>query len=177
MSVLFLSLLACSRAPEAECSESTPCPFGSVCVEGVCEEQSCATSDQCGIEQYCKDRTCVDGCLESTDCMFGDTCDAETNTCTPGECTDTRTDCGFGEFCSPAGDCYDAGGNYCKPCQEDGDCGDGNYCLAGYCGVACDTDADCPGGYDCLPLGDGSGNIVTYQCWTYCWLYEEGESR
>jgi len=175
VNVLFLTLLACSKAPEAECSAELACPFGEVCVEGACQAQSCVTSEQCGIEQYCKEGSCADGCAADTDCMFGDVCDADTRTCTVGECSDTRTDCGFGEFCSPSGDCYEAGGNYCKPCEADGDCGAGNYCLAGYCGVACDNDLDCPAGYDCLPLGDVSGNIITYQCWTSCWLYEGSE--
>lgn len=171
-------LLACTARQAAECSEEVPCPFGSMCVEGVCESRGCATSEQCGIEQYCADGTCVDGCAEDADCMFGDVCNADAKTCEAGECADTRTDCGFGEFCSPAGECYDAGGYYCRPCQDDGDCGGldaGNYCISGYCGVECQTSGDCPAGYDCLPFQDGNGNIITHQCWTYCWLYEESE--
>ena len=174
-----LLFLACGQKAEPECTETKACPFGSVCVEGVCETQGCATSDQCAIEQYCKESQCVDGCAESSDCMFGDVCDTATNTCVVGECTNAKTDCGFGQFCSPTGECYDAGGYYCRPCQDDGDCGGGgNYCLTGYgyCGVECATDSDCPGGYDCLPLSDVSGNVVTHQCFAACWL-QEGESR
>lgn len=173
MTLLFLSLMGCPQ-PEAECDAETECPLGSLCVDGECVSQSCATSDQCGIEQYCKDHSCVDGCEAADDCMFGDVCDAETNTCVAGECADTRTDCGFGEFCAPNGTCFDAGGYYCKPCEDDGDCGgSGNMCLSGYCGVTCSSDAECPGGYDCLPVSDWSGNVVANQCWTYCWLYED----
>jgi len=85
------------------------------------------------------------------------------------ECSDTRLDCGFGEFCSPAGECYEAAGFYCHSCNDNGDCGgNGNTCLSGTCGVTCNTDADCPGGFDCYPVSDYAGNVVTHQCWTDC---------
>lgn len=92
----------------------------------------------------------------------------------PNQCTDSRLDCGYKEFCSPAGECYEAGGRYCQDCEDDADCGPGNYCLGGYCGVACEDDTDCPGGFDCYPITDSlTGNIVGHQCWTACWLFEE----
>ncbi|MES2639927.1 MAG: hypothetical protein V4850_10610 [Myxococcota bacterium] len=171
---LLMMLLGCP-SEEAECSEDVACPFGSVCEAGVCEAQSCATSMQCGIEQYCSDSTCVDGCETDDDCRFGDLCDEETSECAAAECVDTRLDCGFGEFCNPGGECYQAGGYFCAACEDDGDCGgNGNMCLnGGYCGVTCDGDSDCPGGYDCLPVADFNGNVVSNQCFTYCWLYEE----
>ena len=39
-----------------------------------------------------------------------------------------------------------------------------------FCGVACDTDSDCPSGFGCYDwtLDDGG---LTRQCLTYCWLY------
>jgi hypothetical protein len=174
MRFLLLFLLGCTGA-DPECSEDIPCDFGSVCVDGTCEAQSCATSEQCGIEQYCDNSTCVDGCEADSDCRFGDTCDQTAHTCGTAGCTDTRLDCGFGEFCSPAGECYDAGGYFCAPCEENGDCGgNGNMCLnGGYCGVTCEGDSDCPGGFDCVPVSDFNGNVVSNQCFTYCWLYED----
>lgn len=174
MILLLLALLGCGGEKSAYCENDDACGFGEMCVDGACKAQSCATSAQCGIEEYCSEHTCVAGCETSDDCMFGDVCNAEKSTCEPGECADTRTDCGFGEFCSPSGDCFEASGYYCRPCEYDTDCGaDGNYCISGYCGVECDSDTDCPSGYDCLPFQDGSGNIITHQCWTYCWLYED----
>lgn len=169
--ILFF-LLGCTK--EVECSETKACPFGSSCVEGKCEAQSCVTSEQCPIESYCKDYQCQVGCQSDADCRFGDKCNAESSACEGQACSDTRTDCAFGEFCGVDGGCYEAGGYYCRGCSDDGDCGgNGNLCLSGYCGVTCDSDKDCPNGYDCLPVTDINGNVYVYQCWTYCWLYEE----
>lgn len=165
-------LAGCTGKAEVQCSEEKACPFGSICLNGACQEQVCATSDQCGIEQYCStDHRCVTGCQADSDCMFGDGCDG--GTCKKKNCADSRTDCSFGEFCSVAGECYDAAGYYCLPCEDDSYCGDGNSCYGGYCAVACESDRDCPNGYDCLPFTDFNGNVISYNCYTYCWLNEE----
>lgn len=172
--VIWAALSGCNYGT-SECTEEVGCGLGAVCIDGACIERNCSTSGQCGIEQFCSAQgVCTPGCKEDTDCRFGDYCEEATATCQAAECSDTRLDCGFQEFCSPAGECYDAGGYYCRSCNDDGDCGGaGNMCLSGYCGVTCVADSDCPSGYDCLPVVDLSGNVVSYQCWTYCWLYEE----
>lgn len=172
--VFFFSLLVGCPA-EFECSEEQACPLGSVCTNGSCVEQSCATSDQCPIEQFCSsDRVCTPGCEADSDCKFGDICDVGAGMCASTQCYDTHIDCGFGEFCNPGGECYDAGGYYCEPCNDDGDCGgNGNMCLSfGYCGVACDSSNDCPAGYQCGDVVDLSGNVVSHQCYTACYLYD-----
>lgn len=178
MMLLLLWMLGCQEEPE--CSEEQPCPFGSVCNEGVCMQIPCSTSDQCGPEEYCLDRVCVSGCAEESDCLPGDTCDTTTNTCEPRGCRSTQLDCNYKEFCNEAnGECYEAGGYYCRSCADDDDCGgNDNLCLnfgtsGQYCGVTCSSDEDCPAGFDCSPIGDINGNIVSYQCLTYCWLYDE----
>lgn len=171
---LLLWLLACGTKTEVECSEEKACPFGSSCVDGSCQEQSCATSDQCPIEQYCaSDHKCVAGCEADVDCKFGDHC--VEGACEKKGCTNARTDCSFGQFCGVSGECYDAAGYYCMACEDDFACGgsgSGNVCYGGYCAVSCETDRDCPNGYDCLPFTDINGNIISYQCYTYCWLME-----
>lgn len=176
--LLLWSLAACQEEPE--CSETTPCAFGAVCEEGVCVTIPCSTSAQCGMEEYCDNRSCVAGCAEDSDCRPGDICNTEFNTCEPRSCRSTDLDCDFKEFCDQgSGECYEAGGYYCKPCDGDDDCGGNeNLCLGfgssgSYCGVTCETNDDCPASFDCLPIGDISGNIVSYQCLTYCWLYDE----
>jgi hypothetical protein len=152
MTLVLALLFSCATSTKAECSAEEPCGFAEECIAGQCVSRTCATSDQCGIEEYCSnDNTCVSGCEADTDCMFGDICNATTATCETGECADTHLDCGFGEFCSVKGDCYDAGGYFCQDCEDDGDCGgNGNICFYGNCGVACDDDRDCPGGYSCI---------------------------
>jgi hypothetical protein len=175
MIATLLLLLACGTKTTAECSENTPCSFGSVCVSGKCQEQLCATSDQCDIEQYCTEKhVCTSGCQADSDCKFGDVCDTDTNTCTPKKCGSGRVDCSFGQFCNISGECYDAGGYYCRSCNDDYECGgNGNLCIGGYCGVACEHDSDCPNGYNCLAFTDLNGNVVAQQCYTACSLYAE----
>ncbi|GDX82168.1 hypothetical protein LBMAG42_39790 [Deltaproteobacteria bacterium] len=166
---LFL-VLACQTSTVAECAEDDPCEFGQECISGRCVAKTCATSDQCGIEEYCSaDNTCTVGCQADTDCMYGDQCNVETNTCELAQCTDTHLDCGFNEFCSIQGDCYEAGGYFCRDCEDEGDCGgNGNKCFNGYCGVVCQTDSDCPGGFACIqPYED------TFVCYATCYLYED----
>ena len=172
--MFLVAIWGCVSGTPDECSADIPCALGSTCVEGQCEAHSCATSDQCGINQYCAtDNTCVSGCKSDTDCVFGDVCNLGLDACEPAQCTDTRIDCGFQEFCSPAGECYTAAGYYCADCEDDGDCGGGgNVCYGGYCAVACATNTDCPQGFNCFAFTDNSGNVVSHQCYTACWLYE-----
>ncbi len=174
-----LLLAACGKdpAPEVQCDEDTLCPtVGDVCREGQCVESLCANSTQCPMESYCLAGECLPGCTEETDCYPGWTCDTTAQTCIEEGCTDTQNDCGFKEFCNLAnGDCYDAGGQYCSFCDEDAECGEGNYCINHYCGVDCASGQECPAGFECYPFGDANGNIITYQCFTYCWLFDDPE--
>ncbi len=169
MMLLWL-LLACGES--SECSESEPCPFGSSCVEGVCESARCATSTQCAMEQYCLDSTCVSGCAEDGDCYPGYTCTG--GSCVAGGCEDAHTDCAFSEFCNAAsGECYEAAGYYCASCEDDDDCGGGeNHCFYNTCLVGCQRDADCPAGFYCYSIVDTAGNVLYYGCYTACEAYE-----
>lgn len=176
LGLLLLStvLVGCPQA-KFECDSATPCAFGQTCKQGMCQDVACATSAQCPINQYCTtDRKCVDGCEADSDCEAGFTCDTENQTCVPKQCQSTDTDCGYKEFCNPAtGECYTAGGDFCKPCDpQANDCAADNVCWAGYCAVNCDNNRECPSGFQCVPFSDSAGHIVSYQCITYCWLYE-----
>lgn len=173
------AILLWSCGPKYECGEDQPCDFGEQCVAGFCTEPQCSSSQQCPIDHFCRGRECIPGCQNDGDCRTGYSCDQELSECVVDECVDTHVDCGFREFCNVAtGDCYDAGEQYCKPCRtstEAEDCGAGNECLNGYCGRACETSSDCPGGFECYPFENAQGQVVTYQCFTYCWLYEDYE--
>jgi hypothetical protein len=173
-----VSLGGCTGV-EMECNQEESCDFGDICVGGQCVSGHCSTSAQCPMEFYCKNRSCTAGCKTDGDCIPGSRCDLESDTCVAKPCVDSQVDCGYREFCNTAtGECYDAGNLYCKPCDRDNqveDCGADNECWAGYCGVDCSEGRACPGGFDCYPFGDESGNIVSWQCITYCWLYEDYE--
>lgn len=167
------ALAACSSGPSFECDENTPCGFGEVCQAGQCIEFRCATSAQCPIESYCFDGDCLPGCAEDGDCKTGSSCNLETKQCEKLSCTDSSVDCGYREFCNSAtGDCYDAGDQYCRFCNDDSECGEGNLCISHYCGVDCSRGQECPSGFECYGFPDDQGNIVAFQCFTYCWLYE-----
>lgn len=169
-------LLSACRSPELggnECAQERPCGWGETCVNGFCVEGRCATSAQCPVEAYCDGGECRAGCRADTDCGPGKECDVAESACVDRPCQDTQVDCAFGEYCdTTTGLCFDAGEQFCRPCETDDTCGDGNVCYANHCGVDC-NDRECPAGYDCLPLSDTFGNIVTFQCITYCALYED----
>lgn len=171
--LLALFLVGCN-GDRFECAADNPCDFGFTCVAGFCEEVACATSAQCPIEHFCNSsRECVEGCEVDDDCKPGFSCSDE-GECVQDACEDTSVDCGYKEFCNSAtGECYDAGGDFCRPCEPNGDdCGTDNICWAGYCAVNCDGNRECPSGFQCVPFTDNTGNIIAFQCITYCWLYE-----
>lgn len=174
---LFL-LLGCGRTNAVECSESEPCGFGEVCVEGTCTSSSCTTSAQCSMEQFCDEGSCITGCANDGDCYPGDYCDKEAVTCTAAYCTDSHIDCDFKEYCNTStGDCTEASGLYCRECEVDSDCGgNGNVCMnwglqRDFCGVSCESESDCPSGFTCIDWQDSNDEFLTRQCATYCWLY------
>lgn len=173
---LFL-VLGCRGQDAMECSESDPCGFGEVCVEGTCQGSSCTTSAQCSMEQFCDDGTCVAGCDNDDDCYPGDYCNGEEKDCAAAPCTDSHIDCDFKEYCGSSGDCVEASGYFCRDCEVDSDCGgNGNVCMnwgleRDFCGVSCDTEADCPSGFTCIDWQDGNDEFLSRQCATYCWLY------
>lgn len=166
-------LIACGGPPDAVCTQDIPCGWGETCVGGTCRAGICATSAQCPMEQHCDSGACVEGCERDSDCFPGAACEPESGVCQSTRCEDTRVDCGFREFCDPtSGDCFDAGSQYCRPCTDNTDCGVGNVCFARGCGVDCALDP-CPNGFDCIPIVDNAGQIQTYQCITYCWIYDD----
>jgi Cys-rich repeat protein len=170
---LFLLLSCTPRAEQGnECTPERACDWGATCVEGFCVTTACATSAQCPVETFCEQGQCVVGCRQEADCGPGRTCDLLLQECVDQSCQDTQTDCGFREYCDTnTGTCFDAGEQYCRPCERNSQCGEGNVCFADYCGVDC-NDSECPSGFDCLAIRNGFGDVTAYQCITYCWLYE-----
>jgi hypothetical protein len=171
--LLVLTLVAaCDGTPDVECDQDNPCSFGADCIDGVCVSGLCATSEQCPMEQHCEARQCVAGCTTDTDCYPGFECGDE-GACVEAACVETKVDCGFREYCNTAtGECYDAGGDFCRFCNDTAECEDGNECLGNYCSVDCSSGRECPSGFDCYGFVDQNGNVVYFGCYTYCWLYE-----
>lgn len=179
--------VGCDNGPPPVCDELTPCEgFGEICLEGQCVVEECNSNLDCPMEHVCGvGGRCEVGCDNDRDCYPGNICDLETATCESRGCTDTHIDCGFKEFCNTAtGDCYDAGGVYCRPCDPRNrvqDCNGGdengaNECWNNYCTVDCSNGRECPSGFQCYPFSDRSGNVVSFQCLTYCWLYGQEEA-
>lgn len=177
---LFLLFAVLTGCGGFECDEETPCNFGETCVDGTCRESACATSAQCPIETYCApSRRCEPGCEADADCQAGYRCNNSTTpgTCEQKPCESSHVDCGFREFCNQGtGECYDAGGQYCKPCEPESvttDCGADGICYGGYCAPDCAGGRECPSGFDCVPFVNDAQQIVAWRCFTYCWLYED----
>lgn len=177
---LAAALLLAGCGKTFECDEETSCDFGETCVAGLCQESACATSAQCPIETYCApNRRCEPGCEADADCRAGYECNLSTTpgTCEQEPCVSSHVDCGFGEFCNAAtGECYAAGGQYCRPCEPETvtqDCGAGGVCYAGACAPDCAGGRECPSGFECLPFVNDAQQIVAWRCFTYCWLYDD----
>ena len=183
--LIFLFVLCGCQTTEVQCADDESCGFGETCVAGTCTAKGCANSSQCGMEEHCTSGNCVSGCAVDADCYADSVCNFESGECEAAGCRSTTLDCGFQEFCDTlTGDCYDASGYYCRECSggTDDECGgNGNLCLGfgaygDWCGVTCETETDCPSGFTCVGIVDGTGNPVSKQCITYCWLYIEDAS-
>ncbi len=184
LAVLSLVLMSC-QTTEVECADDNSCGFGETCVAGVCTAKGCANSSQCAMEEHCQSGDCVEGCAEDSDCYADGICNFETGVCEDAPCRSTTLDCPFKEYCDTlTGDCYEASGYYCRECpsETDEECGgNGNICLGfgaygNWCGVTCEAESDCPSGFTCVDIVDGTGNPISKQCITYCWLYIDDES-
>ena len=172
--LLALLLSGCGNGG-IECEGNQNCPADAACIQNACVKRACITSAQCKIEQYCEQQTgqCVGGCLEDSDCPYGEAC--KTGTCEPRGCRSTELDCAAGQYCDPfTGTCFDAAGPFCTPCTTAADCGGGNnrctYSSGGtvpYCAPECSDDKPCPAGYDCVPF-TSNGQIISYNCITLC---------
>jgi len=164
----------------SECEENLHCAVEEVCTSGSCEPRGCAASTDCPMETFCSDETgiCEAGCQSDRDCYPYHRCNDD-GICANAGCRSTELDCALGEFCDTlTGECFEATGAYCRPCEHEDDCGAGNMCLnigytQTYCGVDCALGQECPRGYECGRVQDAGGNILGYQCITACWLLEE----
>ena len=117
---LTLGLASCDGGTDFQCTEELPCTgFGEICIDGQCIKETCQSNLDCPMEHVCgAGGLCAAGCDNDNDCYPGSACNLELAECEDQRCTDTHIDCGYKEFCNVGtGDCYEAGGVYCRPCD------------------------------------------------------------
>jgi len=177
--VLAAAFLSACAKPTTQCTSSSDCSGDHACVDKVCRARRCISSESCGIGQYCDQITggCVAGCLQDSDCKYGESCQG--GACAAKLCRSTTLDCNVGEYCDQfTGTCYKAAGPYCKPCSSSSDCsGADSRCVyisgdGPFCAPACDEDHPCPAGYTCNPF-TSSGEVTSYHCITLCQNLDE----
>jgi len=124
--------------PTAACTLDDHCPFGQICTGNRCVN-GCRRDEGCPLRQACVSGQCQDFCRDNQLCpQPNQFCASSTGVCSlhPG-----RVDCL---------DC-NVGNNAFTCSQNNGTClvfiGEGQ--TRQFCGVDCQTDADCPAGYDC----------------------------
>lgn len=172
---LSAALLGCSNPPA--CVDHGDCAAGEGCLGGSCEAVECVSSESCDLRSFCdlNSYTCRDGCEEDADCVAGELCDTEVHQCAPYGCRDTQLDCYYNEVCvQSSGWCELDPDPHCKPCTSDAVCGEGNCfqfdtAAQTYCLLYCDSNEDCPRGYECA---DAAGDGTLY-CTAWCPTYDE----
>lgn len=141
------------------CETSSDCEIGTYCAEIPREEDQPPQL------------FCAVGCQRTDDCRAGEVC--LQGSCQERTCRSGHLDCELAEFCNPqTGQCEPAGFPFCSECDPNftvilnelsctgatvlgnEQCGgDGSFCWrlesGAFCGPACETNADCPGGFTC----------------------------
>ncbi len=182
---------ACKDEGRCACTKNTDCPFGQLCVDGVCgvvKAPEDATGADAKVDAAVPDATGPDAEGDTGEplveggflwpCTLGADCDSGhcvsygaggvcTKSCVvecPGgwECKGVSTGPGTVAFlCLPHQD------RLCAPCESDDVCGGaGNRCVEvggeARCGLSCE-DRPCPGGYACETVSSLGGE-ASKQC-------------
>ena len=119
-----------------ECSATDDCNDGEVCSDGLCQQACGAGEEACPSSMVCLNGFCSSLCPTNED-----VCPA------PQECV------------SLSGDSSEDTTGVCTILCDDVDhpCGEGQFCVAGFCATACTTVDDCASGEDCTEVGPGLG--------------------
>jgi len=172
--LLFSGLLGCSTGTKAECTDNGDCTeAGNACVAGKCKAVDCLSSADCEVYNFCNPNyECQSGCETDDDCTAGDTCNKKKHECSAYGCRSTDLDCEYGERCNATtGEC-EKNGDWCETCNANNlySCGTDQYCFPystdgdGYCWHFCDSDSDCPRGFQCYELGGVYNNVCVGDC-------------
>ncbi|MCP4646667.1 MAG: hypothetical protein GY852_02885 [bacterium] len=159
--------------PGSPCSSNDDCNEGLICVDGICQDDSCGPGGVCPPGFICIGDTCVDGsCGPEDPCPEGFVCiggfcfpsdeapcgGPEDEECPPGEecvdgsCEDIPSSCEDDDDCPLGQECVDESCVDLIPCDDEDDCPDGFECIDGYCE---EPECDCTSDLDCADLGFG----------------------
>jgi len=152
------------------CTDDVHCPLGSLCdLRRFSCVEGCRASGDCPLGGLCACPSGAPRCDAAVESCGPGTEACELGQCVEGPCADNSY-CRFGEVCAAPADggprrCRrDERGPYCEACSivpgiPFGLCGADlrNFCLvdtsrdygSSYCGVWCESDAECPWGFDC----------------------------
>jgi hypothetical protein len=157
---------SCQR--KMACFSNLDCDSGSICDidSGECiSSTSCTTDFHCDLGAICQSGTCQAGCHSSADCDLGNFEICVDSTCRFGLCENNNY-CEFGRVCNiqthtceqpTEPHCTSGCSATCEDCAlYEGPCGDpANVCvrkdLETHCWVECQTEDECPSGYQCVP--------------------------
>lgn len=171
--ILLAALLGC-QGEEPECIDNGNCDVGEVCYNETCVIAECTASDQCEIGQFCDpvNYRCRDGCEHDTDCLSGQTCNAQSHACVDAGCRNTELDCPVGTLCDAVtGSCYEPTPPVCvQECDVAGgnSCARGTTCSVSSTAETCRRDADCEQGWSCDRFTDGNSYCHKDYCMPTC---------
>ena len=119
--IWYFAIRKTDPTPGGKCTNTSDCVSGEVCKSGKCTPQaSCSDSTTCAAGEACINDLCAPGCTIDDDCAGDMVCNAQKK-CIPAPSPPPPP---------PSGDPTDPE-EY--PCEDVGDCEDGEVCDAGVC--------------------------------------------
>lgn len=140
-----------------ECTDHGQCGELQACIDNKCTDVQCLSSTDCELSSYCVGEgpnafSCKEGCSTNDDCLAGENCNVESNTCEAYGCRSTTLDCPAGQSCDEAtGDCFEV--DVCKKTCDVYESG----CGAGFECAVVSTPKTCKKDIDCADLGEKIG--------------------
>ncbi len=152
------------------CSQTSDCPSGQLCDEGVCRS-GCQTDDECSAPERCNPETstCRNECPDDAACPDGYAC--VTGACSFGACRLDGSTCGDDQYCDvDARTCMngEAPPPVMGPCclvdtcavltadacaEQGGSANEADSCDPNPCAQPCQEDGECDAGSFCTEIG------------------------
>ncbi len=144
--------------PSHACVDTTDCHSNQFCMRGFCEDltpgsPTCKTSKDCPFGDVCVNGVCNTSCSRDSDCATGSVCDGYYCRVRPTQPQDGGTGPTDGGTRTPPRDGGSSwptdGGVNCPPppssdvCVHNTECATGHYCINNACIRGCSADTDC----------------------------------